>query len=106
MTGRGPLLLRAQRSGRPLDGPPDWLTPAAVQAWHDVIAAQPADVFRDEDASTLGHLSEALALWHAGRLTGDWTRALYRWLGTLLIPMANRRALLFPTARPSRSRRV
>lgn len=106
MTSRGRLLLRAQRPGKPLGPPPADADADEAQAWRDIIAAVPGDIFRAEDRQTLAHVATFLAAWRRGGMAPGATRALYRWFGEFLMPMAARRALLFPQAKPSRSRRV
>lgn len=104
--GRALLIAQADRN-RPLGDPPSGLTPAGLEAWRDLVAAQPADVFRFPDSLMLWHVAELLGHWRAGKLDRHiWTRTLYRWLGSMLLPMAARRRLLFPDAPPSRSRWV
>ena len=105
MTTRGQLLLIAQRPGRPLGPPPERLDAAEAQAWHDIVAAVPGDVFRAQDGMMLELAARHLACWREGKIP-DRARHLYRTLGHFLMPMAARRRLLFPCARPSRSKRV
>lgn len=104
---RKQLLLVAQRPGIPLGPPPESLDESVRSAWADIVAAVPGDVFRAQDALILAHVARCLAAWRAGTLSGPvWTRHLYRRLGDYLVPMAARRRLLFPDAKPSRSRWV
>lgn len=103
---RGQKLLFAQRRGPSLGPPSEGLTPDECQAWHDIVAATHA-VFHRQDRFCLEPLARLLAVWRAGLVDRrEYTRHLYRGLGHCLVPMATRRRLLFPEARPSRSRLV
>lgn len=106
MMPRGRLLLLAQRPGKPLGPPPANADADEARAWSDIVAAVPGDIFRAEDRFTLSHVATMLVHWRRGVVSLAMARALYRWFGQCLMPMAARRALLFPQAKPSRSRRV
>lgn len=90
-------MLRAQRSlGLPRIGPPpEWLTAAEVQAWHDVVAAAP-DVLRRSDEIFLEVLARELTQWREGRRDPSFVRTMYRDLGRCFVSMHERRRLLFP----------
>jgi hypothetical protein len=108
VTSRGRQLLQAQRDRLPpLDSPPEWIGEDGAKAWHDIVASVPGDVFRLPDGILLSVVARHLAAWRAGSIVKqESVRELYRAFGSFLMPMAARRRLLFPDARPSRSRQV
>ena len=103
---RGRALLRAQlktyRGKRlpPLGSPPEWLEADEIQAWHDLVAAAP-DVLTIADSFGMGLLAADLARWRSGHRGLGFVRDMYRNMGRCLIPMRERRRLLFPE-RPRR----
>jgi hypothetical protein len=113
MTGspRGRRLLEAQANREaPIDDPPDWMPPEGVEVWRE-LAATCADVLRARDSGFFAvvtmHLLTCRRAVAAGTLNFETVRIGYRLLGHLLLPIAERRRLIFGDTRPpSRSRRV
>lgn len=101
MNQRGRTLLIAQRKtfrGRrlpPLGPPPEWLEADEIQAWHDLVAAAP-DVLTLADSFGLALLASDLTRWRTGHREPGFVRDMYRNMGRCLIPMRERRRLLFP----------
>lgn len=81
------------RLEEPLGEPIEHLQGARRQAWHDIVAVCP--VLCRPDEVQLDVTARLLAAWRANR-DPLFTRPLYRWLGGLLVSMADRRRLLFP----------
>ena len=86
----------------PLGDPPAHLTDAARAIWFEIRSAAP-DVLRASDVVIMEMTSEGIAtargLVAAGLPRTAWietVRMAYRVLGDLFIPMAARRALIFP----------
>lgn len=108
---RGRMLLLAQADHSPPLGPPPRCLDARERAiWGEIVAACP-DVLRATDVGvvTVAALQIALQqdLLAHGLLDRSALRQLYRLLGTLFVPVAARRRLIFSgSAPPSRSRRV
>jgi hypothetical protein len=91
---RGRDLLIAQRKGPKLGPPPAHLTAEQLDAWRDIVGAC-HDVLRRSDTLYVEMASRSLAQWRAGQQSAAWLRLLYRMLGKLLVPMPDRRRLIF-----------
>lgn len=107
--GRMLLLAQADRSP-PLGPPPPCLDSRERAAWNEIVAACP-DVLRATDAGVLVvaalQLTVHRELLAHGILDRSALRQLYRLLGTVFVPLAARRRLIFSeSVAPSRSRRT
>lgn len=83
--------------------PPADLTPVERAIWDEIVAAAPVDVFDQRDSRLLDGVCVMLNCFrrYPSIQTLSDVRDRYRDLGQFLIPMGDRRRLLFPN-RPKR----
>lgn len=79
----------------PIDGPSVDLPHDVMRAWHDIRACAPLPVTACDDV-WLEVTARLVSRWRSQGGDRSELRETLRWLGRGLIPMADRRALLFP----------